>query len=206
MKITFHRADDLACQEQAAEMAAILSSIPGMEGAVRALLKSELPTQEEVAALQDRVDSKMIKLWMDETGDRHILVTPAGMRELAKVSVGATRWVVDAYMAITPVIRLLKLSSESLKEVVKKAAKAFSPKRDERLGEIIALANTHEAAEVVGVAERSSKILLVCSYSTGKYLVVTDGGKICYRLGSNPVEGFETPKDAARESGYKFVL
>ena len=209
MKITFHRADDLACQEQAAEMAAILGTIPSMEGAVRALLASELPTPEEVAALQRRVDPKMIKVWMDaDTGDRHILVTPAGMRELAKVSVGATRWVVDAYMAVQPMIRLLKLSGEGFKKVVKAAVAAFTPKRDERLGRVVALANTYEAAEIISVADGASKILLVLSFTTGKYFIATDNGNgnVCSRLSVGPADGFDTVEEAARESGYKFVM
>ena len=205
MKITFHRADDLACQEQAAEMAAILGNLPNMEGAVRALLASELPTQDEIAALQGRVDPKMVKIWMDaDTGDRHILITPAGMRELARVTVGATRWAVDAYMAVQPMIRLLKLSGESFKKTVKKAAKAFSPKRDERIGRVVAMAG--EAAEIISVAEGASKILLVCSFSTGKYFIATDGGNVCYRLTIGPVDGFEAIEDATTTSGYKFVM
>ena len=208
MKITFHRADDLACQEQAAEMAAILAVIPGMEGTTRALLASELPTQDEIAALQSRVDPKMVKIWMDaDTGDRHVLITPAGMRELAKVSTSATRWAVDAYMAVQPMIRLLKLSSESFRKTVKAAVSAFAPKRDERLGAILAMAgDVYEAGEVVGVAEGASKILLVLSFTTGKYFVATDGGTICYRLSVGPADGFEAIEDATTTSGYKFVM
>ena len=203
MKITFHRADDLACQEQASEMAAILAVIPGMEGTTRALLASELPTQDEIAALQSRVDPKMVKIWMDaDTGDRHVLITPAGMRELAKVSTSATRWAVDAYMAVQP-----KLSSESFRKTVKAAVSAFAPKRDERLGAIIAMAgDVYEAGEVVGVAEGASKILLVLSFTTGKYFVATDGGNVCYRLSVGPADGFEAIEDATTTSGYKFVM
>ena len=207
MKITFHRADDLACQEQAAEMAAILAVIPGMEGTTRALLASELPTQDEIAAVQSRVDPKMVKIWMDaDTGDRHVLITPAGMRELARVSVGAARWAADVYTAVQPMLRLLKLSSESFGKVVKAAAAAFTPKRSERLGVTVALANTYEAAEIIGIAEGASKIILVCSFVSGKYFVATDGGTICYRLSVGPADGFDTVEDATATSGYKFVM
>ena len=119
MRITFHRADKLDYQHEVVEMATILAAIPGMEGVAHALMTP----LRDIEAIQQMLDPEKVRVWEDESGDRHVTIWPEGVQELAKLALAAAQWMAANTSAFIP----LEALSGELQNAYQVALEALAP-------------------------------------------------------------------------------